>query len=72
MRTEAVGRQPSGLGTVLRRFVASLRRIAGMPGYEEYVRHLRTSHPVEPVPSEREFFEAFLKARHGNGVSRCC
>lgn len=61
----------SRLGT-LRRFLADLRRIAGMPNYAEYVEHLRQAHPKEPVPSEREFFDRYLEARYGNGPTRCC
>ena len=49
-----------------------LRRIAGMPDYEAYVRHLRSCHPERAVPSEREYFEQYVAARYGDGPTRCC
>jgi uncharacterized short protein YbdD (DUF466 family) len=58
--------------TLLQDAFALLRRIAGMPDYEEYRRHLRRAHPGCPVPSEREYFDRYLEARYGNGPTRCC
>jgi len=43
-----------------------------MPDYEEYLRHLKRCHASDPVPSEREFFESYLRARYGRSPSRCC
>jgi uncharacterized short protein YbdD (DUF466 family) len=51
---------------------AVLRRIAGMPDYQSYVTHLRQSHPELPVPSEREFYEEFIRTRYEAGPTRCC
>ena len=51
---------------------ADLRRVAGMPDYEAYLRHLRAVHPDWPVPSEREYFALYVESRYGNGPSRCC
>jgi uncharacterized short protein YbdD (DUF466 family) len=56
----------------MHRCQAILRVVAGMPNYEEYLRHLRIHHPTVPIPSEQEYFESFLAARHGRGISRCC
>ncbi|HEU5153572.1 MAG TPA: YbdD/YjiX family protein [Gemmatimonadales bacterium] len=58
--------------TVLNRFVRAVRRILGMPDYEEYLRHLKRCHASDPVPSEREFFESYLRSRYGRSPSRCC
>ena len=55
-----------------RRVVAALRRIAGMPDYAAYVAHLRERHPGCRVPDEREFFADFVRARYGDGPTRCC
>jgi uncharacterized short protein YbdD (DUF466 family) len=52
--------------------VADFRRLAGMPDYEAYLRHLQAAHPDWPVPSEREYFELYVESRYGNGPSRCC
>lgn len=49
-----------------------LKRIAGMPNYEAYVEHLRACHPECPVPSEREYYELYLKGRYEGGGMRCC
>jgi uncharacterized short protein YbdD (DUF466 family) len=43
-----------------------------MPDYRAYCRHLREHHPDQPVPSEREFFDQFVRARYGDGPTRCC
>jgi uncharacterized short protein YbdD (DUF466 family) len=59
-------------GRAVRGWLAVLRRIAGMPSYEEYVCHLRLKHPSRPIPSEREYFELYLQSRYGDGPTRCC
>jgi uncharacterized short protein YbdD (DUF466 family) len=53
-------------------FLSFLRQIAGMPDYAAYVEHLRHKHPRQPIPTERQFYEEYLRARYGNGVTRCC
>lgn len=56
-------------------FLASLRllkRLFGMPDYQAYRDHMGARHPGCPILSEREFFEDYLTARYGSGVSRCC
>ncbi len=52
--------------------LTDLRRVIGMPDYAEYLRHLEQRHPEWPVPSEREFFELYLRSRYGDGPTRCC
>jgi uncharacterized short protein YbdD (DUF466 family) len=59
-------------GMTLRGALAALRRVLGMPDYGGYVAHLRTSHPERPVPSEREFYDEYVRARYGDGPTRCC
>lgn len=58
--------------TGLRRILAALKAIAGMPDYRRYVEHLKACHPDRPVPDEQEYFEQFLNAKYGGGASRCC
>jgi uncharacterized short protein YbdD (DUF466 family) len=53
-------------------FLAFLRRIAGMPDYAAYIEHLHRRHPDQPVPSERQFFDEFLRTRYSDGPTRCC
>jgi len=52
--------------------LAGIRRIAGMPDYPAHLEHLRQRHPERPVPTEREFYEEYLRARYGDGPTRCC
>jgi uncharacterized short protein YbdD (DUF466 family) len=58
----------SRLGALL----SGLRRVFGMPDYGAYVTHLRACHPGDPVPSEREYFDLYVKSRYGDGPTRCC
>jgi uncharacterized short protein YbdD (DUF466 family) len=64
-----------GMAT-LRRWMSALqsvvRRIAGMPDYAAHLEHLRLRHPELPVPSRREFYEDFVRARYQEGPTRCC
>jgi uncharacterized short protein YbdD (DUF466 family) len=52
--------------------LATIRRVAGMPDYAAHVRHLQSCHPGCPVPTERQFYEEFVRARYGDGPTRCC
>ena len=58
--------------SLLRRMALAVRRIAGMPDYPAYVEHVRRCHPGRPVPTEREFFDQYLRARYADGPTRCC
>jgi uncharacterized short protein YbdD (DUF466 family) len=49
-----------------------VRRIAGMPDYPAHVAHLRRCHPERAVPTAREFYEEFVRARYEDGPTRCC
>lgn len=68
--------QGVGVGTlgagVFARMGSMVRRIAGMPDYRGYLIHMEEQHAGCAVLSEREFFDAQLNARYGNGASRCC
>ena len=54
------------------RLLSTLRRIAGMPDYAAHIDHLRRCHPGQPLPSERRFYEEFVRTRYGDGPTRCC
>lgn len=62
----------NGVAGLIGQIAAFFRRVAGMPDYEAYLAHRRRSHPSESVPSEREFYEEFVRNRYGDGQSRCC
>jgi uncharacterized short protein YbdD (DUF466 family) len=55
----------------LQRLASAVRRGCGMPDYDAHVAHL-LQHPDRPVPSRREFFDAFVRTRYGDGPTRCC
>ena len=57
---------------LMSRLLAALRQLAGMPDYTGYLEHLRRHHPGTPAPSERQFYEDYLKGRYGDGPTRCC
>jgi uncharacterized short protein YbdD (DUF466 family) len=57
---------------VLGRALGIVRRVFGMPDYEAYVAHLRRCHPERPIPSERRFYDEWVKHRYEDGPSRCC
>ena len=69
-RTGESGR--GGFRLQLRSFRHLVLRICGMPDYEAYLQHLATCHPGCAVPSERQFFDEYLKARYEGGQTRCC
>ena len=52
--------------------LGTVKSVLGMPDYVSYCRHFRTHHPDRPLPSEREFFDEFVRARYGDGPTRCC
>jgi uncharacterized short protein YbdD (DUF466 family) len=52
--------------------LSAIRRVAGMPDYQAYLEHLRRRHPDRSVPTEREFYEEWVRARYADGPTRCC
>jgi uncharacterized short protein YbdD (DUF466 family) len=56
----------------LEQFLSTLRQVAGMPDYAAHVEHLREKHPEHVVPSERQYYDDFIRARYGDGPTRCC
>jgi uncharacterized short protein YbdD (DUF466 family) len=57
---------------ILQRVLSTIRRVVGMPDYAAHVEHLRRFHPGYPIPSERDYFDQFVRARYGEGPTRCC
>jgi uncharacterized short protein YbdD (DUF466 family) len=51
---------------------AVVRRISGMPDYQAYLDHMQQCHPEKSAPSEREYFNEYLRSRYGDGPARCC
>jgi uncharacterized short protein YbdD (DUF466 family) len=53
-------------------FLSTIRRLAGMPDYAAHLEHLRRCHPECRIPSERQYYEEFIRARYTDGPNRCC
>jgi uncharacterized short protein YbdD (DUF466 family) len=56
--------------------VRAARLMIGIPDYDTYVQHARTTHPDKPVMTYEEFFIERQNARYGVGrggrMFRCC
>ena len=48
------------------------RLMVGLPDYDTYVQHLRTTHPDKPVMTYEEFFRERQEARFGGATGKCC
>ena len=48
------------------------RLMVGLPDYDTYVAHVKTTHPERPVMSYEEFFRERQEARYNGGTGRCC
>jgi len=66
------GREGGGARGRWGEFLRAFKRVCGMPDYAGYLAHMTERHPGSAVLTEREFFEAHVSARYGNGASRCC
>jgi uncharacterized short protein YbdD (DUF466 family) len=59
-------------GKTMQEALRVVRRVAGMPDYAAHVAHIRRCHPERAVPTAREFYEEYLRARYEDGPTRCC
>jgi uncharacterized short protein YbdD (DUF466 family) len=66
------GRPGSRAVNSVQRIGSLLRCIAGMPDYAAHLEHLRRYHPNRAIPTEREYYEEFVRSRYGDGPTRCC
>ena len=68
-----IARRPFALlASRISHLAVACRRVFGMPDYAAYVAQLREAHPGCSVPTEREFFDQYLKGRYESGATRCC
>ena len=67
MRIEGARAGPTSVA-----WLSVLKRVCGMPDYPGYLAHMEEKHPGCAVLTEKDFFEEQVKARYGNGASRCC
>jgi uncharacterized short protein YbdD (DUF466 family) len=60
---------------VYRRVQQTGRLMVGVPDYDNYVEHRKTTHPGEPIMSYEEFFRERQLSRYtgSNGrIGKCC
>ena len=58
--------------TWLSRLGDTARLMVGVPGYEQYLLHMREHHPDVLPMSRDEFFRNRLEARYGGkGIKKC-
>ena len=50
------------------------RLMVGLPDYDNYLNHMKATHPDQPVMSYEEFFRERQDARYGGKgrIARCC
>ncbi len=56
------------------RWREALDRLLGLPNYERYLEHMRSTHPDQPVLSRRAFYDQAQTSRYESGSDRprCC
>lgn len=60
---------------IARRLKETARLMVGVPDYDAYVKHRKSTHPGEPIMTFEEFFRERQESRYGGGngkISRCC
>jgi uncharacterized short protein YbdD (DUF466 family) len=50
----------------------ALRAIAGVPDYEGYLAHMRSTHPDERAMTQTEFSLTRMRDRYDRPGARCC
>ncbi|MFA9438861.1 YbdD/YjiX family protein [Uliginosibacterium sp. sgz301328] len=48
------------------------RALVGLPDYDTYVQHMRTTHPDRTPMTYEEFFRERQEARYSGGAGKCC
>ena len=72
MRTAGLGARRSALGMQLHQIAGVVRRIIGVPDYENYVAHITHKHPGEVILSREQFDLERQRARYERPGARCC
>ncbi|WJF91851.1 YbdD/YjiX family protein [Paraburkholderia bonniea] len=50
----------------------AMRLMVGIPDYDTYVAHMRTTHPEQEAMTYEEFFRERQNARYRSGAGKCC
>jgi len=68
----AAAPRPASLRSRLQRVVAVVRRVIGVPDYDEYLAHMQRQFPDCTPMDERTFERERMAARYRMPGSRCC
>ena len=58
--------------SVFSRTASVVRAVLGVPDYDRYLSHMRTTHPGDRVMSETEFRHMRMNDRYNRTGSKCC
>jgi uncharacterized short protein YbdD (DUF466 family) len=60
------------INSLFSRSASFLRAVLGVPDYERYLAHMRSTHPGDRVMSETEFRHTSMNDRYNRTGSKCC
>ena len=58
--------------SVFSRTASVVRAVLGVPDYDRYLSHMRTTHSGDRVMSETEFRHMRMNDRYNRAGSKCC
>ncbi len=58
--------------SIFSRTASVVRAVLGVPDYDRYLSHMRTTHPGDRVMSETEFRHMRMNDRYNRAGSKCC
>jgi uncharacterized short protein YbdD (DUF466 family) len=60
------------IASIFSRTASVVRAVLGVPDYERYLSHMRSTHPGDRVMSETEFRHMRMNDRYNQAGSKCC
>ena len=60
------------IASIFSRTASVVRAVLGVPDYDRYLSHMRTTHPGDRVMSETEFRHMRMNDRYNRAGSKCC
>jgi uncharacterized short protein YbdD (DUF466 family) len=58
--------------SIFSRTASFVRSVLGVPDYERYLAHMRSTHPGDRVMTETEFRHTSMNDRYNRTGSKCC
>jgi len=62
----------NSITSIFSRTASVVRAVLGVPDYDRYLSHMRTTHPGDRVMSETEFRHMRMNDRYNRAGSKCC